>query len=99
MSKREESELQIELTKLQIEHEKEVLIYSITISFLFSLSIALIVFFFSLSVTFNATHLAYWGYAIFVVLQIVGVLGITRLQKTNRELDSEIEKLKKKYLW
>ena len=99
MSRRGESELQIELTELQIEHEQEVSRYNIFISVMFSFAFTSIAVILPISIQINNMFLGMYSLIPFFVGGISGLIGFIKLESVKKELNIQIEKLKKKYLW
>ena len=99
MQSNEEQELQIELTRLQVKHDHVTTRYTILLSIMVSLMLT------SVSVYIPLAFVT--GSYLFLVFPIVfdGILGIPlflyarKLAEAEKNLESEIQELKKKYLW
>jgi hypothetical protein len=99
MSRTEDRELQIELTRLQIEHEGEITQYAIALSVLVSLLITLV----SVYIPLGATT-GNFIYVIFPVVSDVALVYVVyyifnQIKRNEEHYARRIEELKKKYLW
>ena len=92
-------ELQIELTKLQVEHENAISVYTIFLSVIFSLMIAVVSVYVPLGVaTGNYFYLIFsTAYDSILVIPLYWIMN--KMKQTERRLKREIQELKKKYLW
>lgn len=99
MLRNEEKELQIELTKLQIEHAHTMSTYTILLSIIFSMIFSAV----SIYVPLGATT----GNQLYPILAAIYVAGLAlpvrwitnKMKETQEQLEKQIQELKKKYLW
>lgn len=95
----EDRELQIELTRLQVEHEHEISSYTIAISVVMSLAISNIAIYIPLGVQTGNDIYTITGVIYAVLIIPVFSYLYKRMRKVEARLEEDIRKLKEKYLW
>jgi hypothetical protein len=99
MLSNEERELQIELARLQIKHDHVTSRYTVLLSVMVSLMVTAISVYIPLAVvTGNSFYLIFPTVFVLVLAIPLYLIGI-KLAEAEKNLESEIQELKKKYLW
>jgi len=99
MLSNEERELQIELTKLQIEHEHRISKQTIFLSVLISLIVTTLSVYLPIGVMLNNLLIFLLAPTINSFLVIFAAKILIDIDQAEKRLASEIQELKKKYLW
>ncbi|HML03130.1 MAG TPA: hypothetical protein VK487_07125 [Candidatus Bathyarchaeia archaeon] len=95
----EDRELQIELTKLQIEHANTTSTNTIALSVIFSVMASIFVVYVPLGVTTHNSLYTYVGAMLVVGLLIPALYILGVMRRSEERLEEQIRGLKKKYLW
>lgn len=99
MSNDGEKELQIELTRLQIEHENDMSTYTIFLSVFVSLVTTSLAVFFVLGFTFGIPLLMEISIVYNIFPISLSVWLAFKIVQQKRKLKKQIKELKEKYLW
>jgi cadmium resistance protein CadD (predicted permease) len=97
-SKDEDRELQIELTRLQIEHEHKSSMNILFLSVFASVMLANISIYIPLGVTFKNNAIIYAGVAYALVVAVPFLWLLRRTLTSHDKLDEEIKELKDRFL-
>lgn len=95
----EDRELQIELTKLQIEHERDTSKYTIFISVFISLMLATLSVYVPLGVLTKNFFYILFAFVFNSIVSIPVVWVTRRMAEREEQFKKEIQELKKKYVW
>lgn len=95
----EDRELQIELTKLQIEHAQDTSKYTIFISVFISLMLATLSIYVPLGVLTKNFFYILFTFVFNSIVSIPVVWVTRRMTEREEQFKKEIQELKKKYVW
>jgi len=99
MSFIDERKFQLEMLKLQIEHQHHASVYMGLMVLVFSVAVSVLVSYVGFAIAHNNIIWALSGLGMFVVLSVLTYYLGMRYKRGRESIDSEIQKLSNKYAW